>query len=85
MNLFLDELRLRQEGLLKRRSKECLKYNKDKQCIDMIDKMLDNISKRITYIVHQILLNDYKLTKEDQDFLIQIIKDETQFKDWYRE
>ena len=70
MNLFLDELRLRQEGLLKRRSKECLKYNKDKQCIDMIDKMLDNISKRITYIVHQILLNDYKLTKEDQDFLI---------------
>lgn len=51
MNLFLDELRLRQELLLSRRSKECLKFNRDKNCINFIDMLLKLISEKINDIV----------------------------------
>jgi len=83
MNLFLEELRLRQTWLLTRRSKECLKYNKNKECLNILDNMLDNISKRITLIIGLTVLNQYNFSKKDIDFLIQIKKDETQFKDLY--
>lgn len=51
MNLFLDELRLRQELLLSRRSKECLRFNKDRDCIRFIDMLLELISQKTNHVI----------------------------------